>query len=238
MSVLRALVALALMGFGSYYLYKLVELPQSQVLGPTVTQGSEARRAVALTYDDGPSARDTDGILAILRAHHAHATFFVNGIAAETAPQTLVRMHADGNEIENHGWDHGHLEALLTTAQIDVQLARTDAAIARATGSHTRYLRPPFGLRNRAVIDEAEKRGYTTIMWTGHLAGDWDPIAPATIAERVLANARNGAILVMHDGDRGRGGDRRNVVAATESVVRELQARGFRLETLADLLHA
>jgi hypothetical protein len=43
---------------------------------------------------------------------------------------------------------------------------------------------------------------------------------------------------VMHDGDRGRGGDRRNVVAATERVVRELQARGYRLETLADLLHA
>jgi len=147
-------------------------------------------------------------------------------------------MHAEGNEIENHGWDHGHLERLLTAAQIDAQLARTDDAIAGATGTHTHYLRPPFGLRNRAVIDEASKRGYLTVMWTGRLAGDWDPIAPATIAERVLANARDGAILVMHDGDRGRGGDRRNVVAATERVVRELQARGYRLETLADLLHA
>jgi peptidoglycan/xylan/chitin deacetylase (PgdA/CDA1 family) len=237
-SVLRALAAAALLGLGSYYLYKLAELPQSQVLGPTITHGSTARHAVALTYDDGPNPPDTDGILTILRAHHAHATFFVNGIAAQTAPKTLKRMHAEGNEIENHGWDHGHLEALLTAAQIDAQLARTDDAIAGATGSHTHYLRPPFGLRDRAVIDEATKRGYATVMWTGHLAGDWDPIAPATIAERVLANARDGAILVMHDGDRGRGGDRRNVVAATERVVRELQARGYRLETLADLLHA
>jgi peptidoglycan/xylan/chitin deacetylase (PgdA/CDA1 family) len=174
-SVLRALAAAALLGLGSYYLYKLAELPQSQVLGPTITHGSTARHAVALTYDDGPNPPDTDGILMILRAHHAHATFFVNGIAAQTAPQTLKRMHAEGNEIENHGWDHGHLEALLTAAQIDAQLARTDDAIAGATGSHTHYLRPPFGLRDRAVIDEAAKRGYATVMWTGALGWGLGP---------------------------------------------------------------
>lgn len=237
MSILRAAIAILLLASGFYTLYKLIERPQSQLLGATITHAA-AVHSVALTYDDGPNRRDTEAIVAMLRARGAQATFFVNGIAAEAAPETLRRMAAGGNEIENHGWDHSHLEALLTRAAIDDQLARTDAAIARATGRHTHYLRPPFGLRNRAVIDEARTRGYETVMWTGELAGDWDPISPQTIAARVIASARDGAILVMHDGDRGRGGDRRNVVAASALVVSELQSRGYRLVTLDRLLHA
>lgn len=237
MIALRAVIALALLVAGSFGLQKLVERPQSQLLGATITHGPPVH-AIALTFDDGPNTRDTEAILTILRAHGAHATFFVNGIAVVAAPRTLQRMVADGNEVENHGWDHAHLEWMLARTQIDDQLARTDAAIARVTGRHTHFLRPPFGLRNRAVIDEARLRGYETVMWTGALAGDWDPIAPETIADRVLANARDGAILVMHDGDRGRGGDRRNVVAATDRIVARLQARGYRLLTLEALLHA
>ena len=237
MIALRAVLAAALLASGFYGLYKFVERPQSQLLGPTITQASGAR-TLALTYDDGPNPPDTDALLAVLRAHGAHATFFVNGIAVIAAPHTLRTMAADGNEIENHGWDHGHFEALLTRAQIDDQLARTDEAIARVTGRHTRYVRPPYGLRNRALIAQAKRRGYATVMWSGALVGDWEAISAHTIAERIIAQAHDGAILVLHDGDRGRGGDRRRVVAATEEILTVLQARGYRFETLERLLHA
>lgn len=237
MTALRVALAALLLVAGFYGLYKFIERPQSQFLGPTITRASGAH-TLALTYDDGPNPPDTDALLAVLRAHHAHATFFVNGIAAIAAPHTLQTMAADDDEIENHGWDHGHLEALLTRAQIDDQLDRTDAAIARATGRHSQYVRPPYGLRDRALIDEARRRGYATVMWTGTLVGDWDPLPAHTIAERIISQARDGAILVMHDGDRGRGGDRRRVVAATEEILTVLQARGYRFVTLDRLLHA
>jgi peptidoglycan/xylan/chitin deacetylase (PgdA/CDA1 family) len=52
------------------------------------------------------------------------------------------------------------------------------------------------------------------------------------IVERVLAGARPGAIVLLHDG----GGDRSQTLAAVPVIVRELRRRGFTLVTVPKLL--
>jgi polysaccharide deacetylase family protein (PEP-CTERM system associated) len=51
--------------------------------------------------------RQTDIILNLLASHHTKATFFVLGIAAESAPELIKRIAAAGHEIATHG--HAHL---------------------------------------------------------------------------------------------------------------------------------
>ncbi len=49
-------------------------------------RGSELRKVVALTFDDGPHPDYTLKLLAILKKYHVKATFFVVGKMAERYP--------------------------------------------------------------------------------------------------------------------------------------------------------
>jgi peptidoglycan/xylan/chitin deacetylase (PgdA/CDA1 family) len=53
------------------------------------------------------------------------------------------------------------------------------------------------------------------------------------IVRRVLAGARPGAIVLLHDG----GGDRTQTIEALPRIVRALRARHYRLVTVPRLLH-
>ncbi|MBV8600872.1 MAG: polysaccharide deacetylase family protein [Candidatus Eremiobacteraeota bacterium] len=190
---------------------------------------------MALTFDDGPNPKATAAILDVLRREHAHATFFVVGEAAAASPELLRRISREGHALGNHTWDHAHLN-VLSRSTIDDELARTDDAIFAATGARPRIARPPFGARSFVVLDELRRRGYTCVLWSVPLANDWEAVGAKTIAERVLSNVRDGSIVVLHDGDRGRPADRSATVEATPLVVEGLRARGLRLVTVPEML--
>ena len=52
---------------------------------------------------------------------------------------------------------------------------------------------------------------------------DWARPGTSVIVRRVLANVRNGSVILLHDG----GGDRRQTVAALPTILRTLKARGY-----------
>ncbi|BDE06883.1 chitooligosaccharide deacetylase NodB [Vulcanimicrobium alpinum] len=228
MNAPRALAAVAILGAGFFALYELVERPESAAFAPVIAHGGAATNAVALTFDDGPTRGVTDALLGVLERERVPATFFVVGRAARRAPDLLARMVRDGDEIENHSETHAHLNAMLP-ARIDAELARTDAAIVAAGAPAPRYLRPPFGARNAVVIDAARRHGLQVVLWNA--ADDRDPAALA-------ARVRPGAIVLLHDGDRGRGdaGELAYQAAEAPALIRALRARGVRMVTLASLL--
>jgi peptidoglycan/xylan/chitin deacetylase (PgdA/CDA1 family) len=225
--------------------YKWAEDPGSQLFGKTVVSGPTAERTVALTFDDGPNPPYTERILAVLRAEHVHATFFVVGRAVAAYPHTVQEIVRDGNVLGNHTWDHAHL-LVLTPAGVHAELARTDDAIWRATGVHTRLMRPPFGARDFHSLAQIHADGYTPVMWSVPLPGDWEQPGDATIARRVVDHVSPGAIIVLHDGNRGilcgqhhvapRVCDREQEVAATREIIDTLRARGYRFVTIPELL--
>ena len=69
-------------------------------------------KAVALTFDDGPSTVNTPKILATLKKYNAHATFFVVGTRVSSGADILKQELAQGCEIANHTWDHADLSKL------------------------------------------------------------------------------------------------------------------------------
>ena len=237
-----AVVALLVAAIG-YASYEYLEAPANQLFGSALVSGPTSARVVALTFDDGPNPPYTTAILRVLREEKVHATFFVVGRAVAAYPAVVREEYADGNAIGNHTWEHEHLIAR-TPAQIDDSLARTDAAVYAATGSHTTLLRPPFGARDWLVLGEARRLGYTPVMWSVPLANDWEYPPAAAIAQRILSHVSNGAIMVLHDGNRGEvctatdahDCDRSSDVAATRTIVETLKGEGYRFVTIPQLL--
>jgi len=240
--ILSCVVALGLTGFAAY---EAAEAPSNQLFGATLVRGAPTVREVALTYDDGPNPPYTDRILDVLRAEHVPATFFLVGRAVVAYPQTVRRIVRDGDVIGNHSWDHAHL-IVETNAAVRTELDRTNAAIQRVAGVRPDLMRPPFGARDFAVIDEAHALGYRVVMWSVPLPADWEQPGDATIAARVLTNVTDGSIIVLHDGNRGilcgrgraapRVCDREQDVAATRTIIERLRAQGYRFVTIPQLI--
>ena len=63
---------------------------------------------IALTIDDGPDPVSTPLILAQLRRHEAHATFFLISSSVAGHEQLVRGLVAMGHELGNHGFSHAY----------------------------------------------------------------------------------------------------------------------------------
>ncbi|MCW2928306.1 MAG: polysaccharide deacetylase family protein [Thermoleophilia bacterium] len=200
--------------------------------GPAISRVPGAGKRVALTFDDGPNGAYTDSILATLKRRHVKGTFYVIGQQAARDGARLTRMRDAGHAIGNHSWDHSQLTKL-SRADVQSQLKRTSDAIERTTGKRPDTFRPPYGARNAAVDEVARGLGMRDIIWDVDTV-DWSRPGADAIARTAVDNARNGSIILMHDG----GGNREQTVAALDRVITGLQAKGFELVTVPQLVAA
>lgn len=190
---------------------------------------------IYLTFDDGPNPTTTGDLLDVLAREGAHATFFLidRHITDETAP-LVARMFADGHAVALHS--HTRKYMLMTPETLARTL--TDAAdhIERETGRRPcRAFRPHAGWRSGSMYEGLQKIDYRLVGW-GWMLWDWNWFRPRTadaIVARVLARARAGDIIVMHDGDESAPfADQRQTVEAAARLIPELRAKGFVFGTI------
>jgi peptidoglycan/xylan/chitin deacetylase (PgdA/CDA1 family) len=132
---------------------------------------------------------------------------------------------------------------MLLPGALGRELDRANAAIAAITGRNASYLRPPFGARNAAVLDAARRRGMQVVLWS--VAGGSPPLGSFTreedrraYAEELAARVDDGAIVLLHDGNRGRGdaGELAFQAEAVPYLISALRSRGDRFVTVSQLL--
>jgi peptidoglycan/xylan/chitin deacetylase (PgdA/CDA1 family) len=187
---------------------------------------SIVERAVALTFDDGPSPTETPRALAVLRRLHVHATFFVIGYLVERYPQIVALERRDGMTIGNHTYNHPEVPPF---AQLPPQLVRDEIALGAQSlsslGIRPRLLRPPAGSFSPTVIRIATALGERVVLWSVDPT-DWSTgITARQIATRVLGAVRPGSIVILHDG----GGDRTATIQALPTIVKGIRRKGLRL---------
>ena len=100
-------------------------------------------KAIALTFDDGPSGY-TEELLDGLKECNAKASFFIIGCKAEQNPEIVKRAYEEGHLIGNHTYDHIRLP-LHTLEECEVSIGKTFNIIENITGDRTMYLRAPYG---------------------------------------------------------------------------------------------
>lgn len=200
----------------------------------TITHVSTLKPVAALTFDDGPNPIFTPRLLDILQKHHAKATFFMVGQAAERYPDLVRKVSEAGHAIGNHSWDHPSFP-LITGPERRAQIRACAKAIAPYAQN---ILRPPYGDQNLWSRLDALWLGYQVITWNG-TAGDWLDHDADWIRNKVMSRIQNGSIIVLHDSifrpREDRYADREPMLHAVDMLLLELSGR-FSFITIPELL--
>ncbi len=184
--------------------------------------GGPEGAAYALTFDDGPEEPWTGGVLDVLEAAGAPATFFVLGSRIAGREAALRRMVDLGCHVEVHSWVHTSMTAQ-PPAEVTADVRRTADLIEEVTGRRPRYVRPPYGHANAEVLDRIRSTGMTPAFWTVD-AEDWTTPGVDAIVRDVSAGLRAGAVVLLHDA----GGNRSQTVEAVPRVMAAATERGLR----------
>ncbi len=183
---------------------------------------------IAMTFDDGPSAKLTPKLLDLLAERHIHVTFFLVGTNAKAYPDIVRREKAEGHEVGNHSWDHPDL-AKKSEEIVRSQLDRTNDAIAAALGQPPTLFRPPYGSLTRDQRKwVAKDYGFKIILWSVDPL-DWKRPGPEIVHQRIVQGARNGAIILSHDIHPG-------TVEAMPATLDDLLGKGFKFVTVSELI--
>ena len=187
-----------------------------------------AAGVVYLTFDDGPHPTWTPQVLDVLARHGAVGTFFVIGSSAGAYPENVRDITAAGHAVENHTWSHRDLTQI-SDGEVLSELQRTSDVVESITGTAPCAMRPPGGHVDSRVTSLAASLGLSTVMWDID-PQDWRRPGSSFIAEHIISRVGDGSIILLHDG----GIDRSQTVAALDTVVGELKARGFGFGRLCD----
>lgn len=207
---------------------------QEQNVQPATQQAVEATpaptpvvrdKAVALTFDDGPSRENDDNILNTLQTYGAHATFFVLGNRARVDGDILQKYIASGCEIGSHSWDHPNLK-YSKWKTVQSQLKRTRNIVSKLTnGYEIQYLRPPYG----AISSTMRKKIKTPmVLWSVDTL-DWKSRNAKKVVSRVKKYVKDGDIILMHN-------IYSSTAEAVEKVVPYLQEQGYDVLTVSELM--
>jgi peptidoglycan/xylan/chitin deacetylase (PgdA/CDA1 family) len=191
---------------------------------------------LALTFD-ACGTKYGDGynkaLISLLRQEHIPATLFVTGLWMDANPATFKELAADTLfEIENHGLEHRPcatcgeteygIQGTLNVGQAIDEVELNNRKIQKVTGRRPEFFRSSTAFCDESCVKVAGQLGITIISYD-ILSGDAVPHTPAQeIANNILKDARDGAIVIMHMNHPESG-----TVEALRTAIPQLRKRGF-----------
>jgi peptidoglycan/xylan/chitin deacetylase (PgdA/CDA1 family) len=186
-------------------------------------------RAIALTFDDGPSPLYNSRVLDILDERGIKATFFFVGQYVRAHPEQVREVVRRGHNVASHSWSHPTRLPRWTredqVREVRRSYAALEAALADAPSEERARLEPMFRfpglgegpylaawLNRRGIIVVSAEAG--TDDWRGRSAGS---------ITRVTLNAmesNQGGVLILHE-------TRPQMIQALPGLLDQLTARGF-----------
>lgn len=114
-------------------------------------------------------------------------------------------------------------------AKVDSEISRTQNLIGSVTGVAPRVMRPPYGATNKTLVDHMFNRyGMASILWDVDTV-DWRKPGVSKVISAAVTKAKPGSIILVHD-------IHASTIDALEGIVTGLQARGFKLVTVSELM--
>ena len=150
------------------------------------------RKAVYLTFDDGPIPAATPFILDTLERFGARATFFMVGDNAQKYPHLVREVRSRGHRIGNHTFHHlGGLRWKYEEYLQDVYLA--------GELLHTDLFRPPHGWLRVSQYHRLRKEGFKVVMWDVVTRDYSCYLSADDVVQNVKRYTRPGSIITFHD---------------------------------------
>ncbi|MEW9052702.1 MAG: polysaccharide deacetylase family protein [Neobacillus sp.] len=198
-----------------------------------INEVSTSKKAVAITFDDGPNPIYTPQVLEIFSEVNGKATFFMIGEEISQKPELVKKAAEQGHEIGNHTYTHPQLSRLSREECLD-EIERTERLVEELIGQKPVVFRPPYLDYNQDTLSIIEQKGYRMIGAVNLDARDWEQPGVEHILNESRSCIKNGSILLFHDGY----GDRTHTIEAVRTLVSELTLQGYQLVTVTELLNA
>lgn len=218
-TVLGLFMTVVLVFLGYLFPYEEIE-----VMSTNETESNGAEKKIAITFDDGPNYIYTEMLLDGLKERGVHATFFLIGEAAKKYPDLVKRMDREGHLIGNHTYHHVSLKNA-NTFLIGHEVIKTNDEIEKVIGKRPEYLRPPFGEYQDNIETLTEM---TCVLWTVDPL-DWCCDDAYAIVRRIEENAKDHAIILMHD-------CYKSSVMAALTAIDDLQKEGYEFVTVDEII--
>lgn len=212
---------LLLLFYGSYFI-------QSDFFIRSFWKGDGNRKAIAITFDDGPMKDFTPRLLDLLQREKVPAAFFLIGKNIVGNESLVKRMVDDGHIIGNHSYSHTYWFSLNSSINMLSDLKKCDEEILRVTGKYTKLFRPPYGVINPMVKGAIEKGNYKCIGWSIRTY-DTNVKSAELLLQKALKNLSNGDIILFHDCGKF-------TIGILSDFIKEVRARGFEIIGVDELL--
>lgn len=184
-------------------------------------------RAVALTFDDGPTEYTIEA-LNLLKRFNCKGTFFCIGNKVNQYPEIVENCFKEGHDIGNHTFSHSKLTGFRNTNEIVEEITQTDHIIESVIGVIPKYFRPPFGVTNPSIMRAVKKTGHTVIGWNVRSL-DTVKNQEDKIFKRIVKQIRPGSIILLHDTSE-------KSIHVLERLLNYIAENNFRCVTVEELL--
>ncbi|HHX22831.1 MAG: polysaccharide deacetylase family protein [Tepidanaerobacteraceae bacterium] len=191
-----------------------------------IYEGRKDKKIMAFTCNVAWGNEYIPQLLNVFKERKIKATFFLEGRWAENYPELVKLIHDHEHEIGNHGYSHAHHANLSYEENLN-EIKKAEQVIKNITGKKTVLFAPPYGEYSELTLKAVKSSDYQLIMWTIDTI-DWKKPGVEYIVNKILDNAGNGKIVLMHPTE--------DTVRAIPTVIDNLKRQGYKITTVGELL--
>ena len=185
---------------------------------------SGERRALYLTFDDGPHPAHTPPLLDLLAEHDAKASFFLVGREVERHDALARRNASEGHTLGNHSYSHPVFESLTLGQQME-EIDRTEKLLQGIDGRARHAFRPPRGVLSVPMLARLVGRRHRIDYWS-YDSLDYSRRPVPELLETIGRHPpRGGDIILMHD-------DSEHSLELLQQLIPAWKSQGFDLRAL------
>lgn len=188
--------------------------------------GNSEKKYIYLTFDEGYEAGYTTKILETLQNNNVKAAFFITAHYVNTQEEIVRQMINEGHIIGNHTVNHKSMPDL-SEEEIKKEVMELHQVINEKFNYEMKYIRPPKGEFSERTIQETNKLGYKTVMWS-FAYEDWNEIKQPDeekSKQKIIENLHNGEIMLLH-------GNSKTNTNILDSIIKEAKSMGYEFKTL------
>lgn len=183
-------VFLLIQSIGAYFIQFNFHLTSINSLATT-------EKKVLLTFDDGPHNPNTTKVLAVLKKYDVKAFFFIIGKNIEGNETILKQIVDEGHQVGNHSYTHAFWFDVWSTKKVTADIAACQQLI-NAYQASPQLFRPPYGVTNPNIAKAVKTLNLQSVGWNIR-SYDTSKKDIEKITQRILAQLKPGAIILLHD---------------------------------------
>ena len=201
---------------------------------PVICKGALAKKAVAITFDDGPDPLTTPLLLKLLLKRQIQATFFVTGEKAAAHPELVDDIVRQGHLVGNHSYKHSYWILFKSSPSIveDIEAVQN---VLNDFGIRPLAYRPPAGITSPRLRSALLKTGMYLVNFSCRSL-DGGNRRISNIAKRILKRIRPDDIVLLHDNRPPDEGLIPVWLNEIENLLAGIEAKGLMVLPLSELI--